>query len=249
MIFRQNYLCLVWCAKYSSYDLTVPQCEEDVYNICEQTPDTCLNVSLSLHQIQGNVDFLTLKPNNVDTQNWQSFGLKRIWWWDINIVLESVKTQYVCSMSQVQRLFTFEAIPNIAITVVGYEEILQLLVICSILVVLQIQIQFVNYICICKYYLWSALLTSQYQLASCHPPSLKPLPDIFETFWIFPSAILNKRSVQNSIQIALQGSNMIQDFLGCEQIMWETAHFVTNDVQLIFFIRSKVKNQYKRKRL
>ena len=48
---------------------------------------------------------------------------------------------------------TFEAIPNIAITVVGNEEILQLLVICSILVVLQIQIQFVNYICICKYYL------------------------------------------------------------------------------------------------
>jgi len=71
-------------------------------------------------------------------------------------------------------------------------------------------------------------------LASCHPPGLKPLPDIFETFWIFPSAILNK-SVQNSIKIALQGSNMIQDFLGCEQIMWETAHFVTNDVQLIFF--------------
>ena len=42
---------------------------------------------------------------------------------------------------------------------------------------------------------------------------------------------------------------MIQDFLGCEQIMWETAHFVTSDVQLIFFIRGKVKNQYKRKRL
>ena len=27
---RQNYFCLVWCAKCPSSDLTVPQCAEDV---------------------------------------------------------------------------------------------------------------------------------------------------------------------------------------------------------------------------